>query len=276
MIIEEVKKILRRKQCYLILGLFLIGVFVDFIITCLHYKSAPLSTIPSAYDLIIINNDFGTPASMIFSTFIFFLAISIISSDILFDEVRIGLSSSIITRESTKKYIVSKMMAIAITVFFITIIPLFINQLLSVIAFPVQGKVSGVITYNELMPADPDRILSYLENFHPYINIVIFILLRGIAATVTALFAFSLTFIEHVSKFFILLAPMLYYICYSIIKSFIQDLISDTRAQEIVDTDILNVNGYGSIYAMIFFLLIQIIIGVMVIRNGLKNEVIAL
>lgn len=232
-----------------------------------------MSEIPSAYELTAINNyEVGTPVAILLDSFLFFLMTGVIASDSFYDEKELGIHNFTFTRIGKSKYLLYKAVAIMAVVFLMLSFVLALSQLLAMFAFPVQGHLTSRITYNELMKPDSDRIFAYFENYYPYWNSVIFIFIRSLTGAIIALLTFAITFVNHAKKYIILLLPMAFYIIYSLITSIISSKIPSIRLGEIVETNVLNVNGYGSIWVMAMYLAVCAAVGIVLILRGMKHD----
>ena len=273
LLLGEIKKITRRKQFLFMTAILFGAVFTDFFITCAHYYEKPLSLVPSAYHSIIIYNFFGTPASTVFESFLFPLAAGIIASDLYFEEKMMGINNMIVTRVSKKSYIWHKLWSIVIIVFAITVLPILLNILLALIAFPVQGYFTTKSPIKLLMEPDKLRIFNFLKNWYPYWNVIVFSCIRGVFAVMSALLAFSVSFVKNANRYFILLSPMLFFIVYTLIASFISDIPAlGERTTEMIVIHILAVNPYGSIWTFLLYFFLEIGISVILIRKGMSSD----
>lgn len=269
----EIKKILHRRQFWTLLALLLASIFLDFLVTCNFYQGKNLTEIPSAYELMIINNYESFSTGLLFSSFLFFLIAAMMGSDLFLEEIEMGIHNGILSRASRKQIVISKGVAIMIVVFCAVTFCLLISQFLAISAFPLQGNLTSRITYNELMEPDEHRIFSYFQNYMPYINSLIFIVIRGITGAAAAFLAFSLTAIPGMKKYILLLVPMLVYIVYSMLTALIASRIDSTPVSQVVDTNILTVNGYGSIWMNAGFLLLYFGVGSLLLWKGMRRDV---
>lgn len=272
MIKIEIKKIINRKQFWILLCLLLISVFIDFYYTCKACSGKPLSQVASAYELMILYNLSGSSAGMFFNSFLFFLISSAIASDLFYNEIEMGIHNAAFTRISRRRYIVCKAAAMMLIVFSTVMGCLLISQILALSAFPLQGNLTSKITYNELLEPDENRIFSYFQNYYPYVNSLIWIAVRGVIASVTSLLAFSLTFLYRTKQYLILLTPMLIYILYSTAAGLIASGIEDIWLSTIVETNLLAVNGYGSIWVSVLFLAFEVLVSLLLIRKGIHDD----
>lgn len=272
-IMLEVKKIVNRKSFWIVLCLLLASVFLDFFITCKLYLGQPLSTVPSAYYVMIINKyEGGTPSSLLFDSFLFFLVSAMIASDTLYDEKVLGINNYTFTRMDKGRYVFYKAISVTSVVFFTVFFAILLSQILTLCAFPAQGHLSGQITYNGLMAPDKERVFSYFESYYPYLNIFIFIILRGLIGAVAALLSFSLAFLEHAKRFTILLAPMVIYVIYSMTVALFASKIEDISTATIVGTNLLKVNTPGTLWVIVVFLSLELGASIFFIKRGLKND----
>lgn len=268
----EIKKLLYRRQFWTLLVLLLVTVFLDFVVTCHFYQEKKLTEIPSAYELMIINNYESPFTGMLFSSFLFFLIAPMMGSDLFLEEIEKGIHNDLLTRTSRKQIAASKGVTLMIVVFCAITFCLLISQILAVSAFPLQGNLTSKITYNELMNPDKNRIFSYFQNYMPYMNSLIFIVIRGITGAAAAFLAFSLTMIPGIKKYILLLVPMLVYIVYSMIMALIASNIESIPISNVVETNILAVNGYGSIWMDIGFLLLYFGVGSLLLWKGMRRD----
>lgn len=192
----EYKRLLTDKKFKLIFLIFLSLILASFTYTCYTVYGENLSSIRAYYEMSIIQ---GIPSSFIRSALIILLPLisSIIYSDSYYQEYSTGVYKNIVTKISRKKYLLSKIIVNFSIVFFILFFLLFINELLTLITFPLQGYDSNfslpsysIITHNEWF-------LDILRLSKPYLyNIVIifnFCLISSILSTLTLVLCFSNT-----------------------------------------------------------------------------------
>lgn len=272
MIKTEIKKILYRKQFWIILVVMMLFIFLDFFFTCQAYQGKDLLEIPSAYKLMILNNYATPPTGVLFKSFLFFMAATLIGSDLFAEELELGVHNDLLTRTSRKKLVFSKGCAVVLVVFCVIVFCLLISQILAISAFPLQGNFTDQIAYNSLMQPDKTRIGSYFETYFPYLNNVVFALLRGLTGAVAAFLAFCLTFVTGIKRYVLLLVPMLFYMAYSLSTATIGGQVENIWLSEIIETNILNMNGYGSIWMNAAFLLVQVVAGGLLIWKGTRQD----
>ena len=265
MLKEEIKKIIYRKQFIIIFAIFLGAVIVDFLITCKNYYGAELSWVRSAYKCGILTNEIGMFTRQFFST-LFPLMVCTAVADVFCVENAKGITNFIYSRTTSKKNILSKVTAVILVSFFMVFIPLIINFLLTFTAFPLQGYYCTNTSYLTLTSPEKGRILGYLEMFYPYCNCMFYIVIRCILGFTIALFSFSISLLKYFNKYVILFSGMVYYLCYSSIIGL--PPFSDT----VINTDLFTINGYGSGWMILVFLLFSWLLSGVMIWGGIKRE----
>jgi hypothetical protein len=222
-----------------------------------------LTWVRSAYQCTILKNTVSSFTVQFFTT-LFPLVVSIAVSDIYYEEQSMGINNFIYTRMKKSHNIFLKMISLSLVVFILILIPLMTNLLLALTAFPVQGHYSANITYLTLTGIESDRILARLEAFHPYINIIVYILIRCLLGTSMALLSFAVSLLNRFNRYIVLFSSMLFFILYTLITG-----ISESK---IISTNIMGINTYGSIYMIFaFVVLLCILIGILSFV-GIKKE----
>lgn len=273
----ELKKLITRTSFWVIVLLLLGIVFLDFYLTCRHYAGQPLSEIPSAYDLIVISNEYsGSLGTMFFQSFIFILIVALIGSDTFFIEKEHGIQNFVFTRVQCKKYVLSQAAAVMTTVFLIVFFMILISQLLALTAFPFQGyMIDDSIAYNSLL-AHPSYIFSKLDAYFPYLNNIVYAVLWGIVGAVFSLLSYSLAFLHQLKRHTIVLIPSILFLAYNLVTSQMAGYILKTSQNiplaQAVETYLLKRNGTGSIWVYVGILLVIVIGSVGLIWRGLHND----
>lgn len=265
MLKEEVKKIIYRKQFIIIFIVLLGAVMADFLITCKNYYGIELSRVRSAYKCGILTNEIGLFTKQFFGT-LFPLIVCTAVADIFCVENAKGITNFIYSRTTTKKNILSKVAAVIVVSFFMIFIPLVINFFLTFTAFPMQGYYCTNASYLTLTSPEEGRILGYLEMFYPYWNCMVYIFIRSILGCTLAVFSFSLSLLKYFNRYVILFSGMVYYLCYSSIVGL--PPFSDT----IINTNLFFINGYGSGWMILVFLLFTWMLSGVMVWCGIKRE----
>lgn len=251
MLKSEITKIVRRKQFLIIVNVLMISVMLDFVVTCIQYYGIELSWIRSAYDSTILHNSVPLFTKQLYTT-LFPLIASIIASDVYCMEQQLGISSFIETRTSKSRNRKMKIISVGLVSFLIIFIPLMLNFLLTLTAFPIQAHYSSNVTYLTLSEPQEGRILGYLDQFYPYLNIFCFILIRSLIGMSMAIFALALSFLNRLNRYLILFSPMIFYTLY----------VSATQLSqsEFIRTSIFGINTYGSIWAIWLYIFINLLL----------------
>ena len=261
----EIKKILMRRQYWFTMILLTGSVILDYLTVCKEYYGAPLSQVRSAYHCTVLKNDVPNIASVPYNVLFPILA-CIMCSDIYYEEHKLGISNFLYTRSDKRADLLHKLFAVFIVSFLSFFAPLLLNLGLSVITFPIQGHYASYTTYLSLVNLEPDRMLSYLEAYHPYWNILCFILIRCLIASLIAVLSYSISLVFTTSRYFVLLSGFIYYILYSNLTNLIPN--------DLLNTILISVNGYGSIWAIFLFSLFTIFLIVLCYQAGKRKETI--
>lgn len=263
MLKEEIIKIVRRKQFKIVFFILFFSAILDFLVTCKNYYGIELSWVRSAYECTLLKNNVKMFTRQFFTT-LFPLVVSIIASDIYYEEYSLGINNFIFTRVSKIRNVRTKIFSIVIVVFFTVCIPLLVNFALTLTAFPIQGYYAKNTSYLTLTIRQSDRILSYMEIYHPYLNILIYIIIRSILGVTMALVSFSISLIHKFNRYIILFSGMIFYFLYS-------NLVSLSNS-EILNTDIFGINNYGSIWMIVVYILISLAFSFVFVIIGCKKE----
>lgn len=173
------------------------------------------------------------------------------------------------TRQKKAKVILSKMVAVFITSCAVVFFILLFSQCLALTVFPLQGNLTSVTTYNELMQPYYNRVFSYFENFYPYLNNIIYMVQMRVVAGVTSLLSFSLTFVRNMKTYILLLLPMMIYL--------VREVVSYVAAQHFewaryLDTGLITSNSMGSIWVIIGYLGIELLLSLILVARGHKDD----
>lgn len=254
---------MERKQFWFVLIILFLAVIADFLVTCKCYYGTDLTYVRSAYKCTIIENDIGLISAQFFHTLLPIFA-CMIASDIYYEEYSLGITNSLFTRCKKSKNIRCKLIAILIVVFSLTFGVLLLSLGLCAFTFPIQGHYSSNTTYLTLTTPEADRILSWLESFHPYLNLITFMAIRSAIAALLASFSFALSLFHKLNRYMILLSGFFYFIFYSNITNIFQN--------SFLNTDIMGMNTYGNIWAIFLFTLFLFVITICMTFIGERRE----
>lgn len=264
MLNEEILKIIRRRQFQIVFSILFFSAIFDFLVTCKNYYGVEISWVRSAYQCGLLKSDVPLFTKQFFTT-LFPILVSVAASDVYYEEQKMGINNFICTRTKKIKNIRIKILSISIVVFFMIFIPMIVNFGLSFTAFPVQAYYSSNTTYLTLTTPEPDRILSYLEAYYPYMNILIYILIRCMIGISIALFSFSVSLLNRFNQYIVLFSGMIFYILYTSITTM--------SASEMVRTNIFGINTYGSIWMIFVYIFVSLAISAGLIKIGSEKEI---
>lgn len=265
MLKEEIMKIIRRKQFVFVFTTFMLAVFLDFLITCRCYYGIELSWVRSAYKCNILDNSVGAFTAQFFTT-LFPIMVCIGTADVYYEENISGMNNFILTRVKKQKNIMLKIISLLLVTFIMIFIPLIINLGLTLVAFPLQGHYCSNATYLTLTYPEKDRLLGYLEMFYPYLNIFVFIIIRCLIGCALSFLSFSFSVFCQMNRYVVLFSGMIYYVLFNCITGL--PIVCDSA----INISIFQINGYGSIWAIIGFIMFTFLIGGVMIHIGLKKE----
>ncbi len=263
MCILEIKRIFMRRRFWMAFSLLMIAMLVDFMFTCFQYTGRPLSMVFSAYEYTILNNYIQTPVNPVFNILLP-LIVSLMASDIYIEDHLLGMENMLKIRMTAKKYVQSQIMAIIIMVSVSVGVVLLANFILVLIAFPVQGYMTDLTTFKEFAPADSTRILSGLENLHPYMNLIVYAVIRIVFCVLAALLSYAVSTCWKYSRYVVCMFSFIFY--------FVYDLVTGQIHSEVLSTSILSVNGYGSIWMIVLFFVMEIAIIIGLIVRCIRKD----
>lgn len=270
---SEISKCVKRTEFKIAVIAIFSAIFLDYIILCKGYYGSTLSKVMSASDGTILTNLVKTPLSPIIGILLPLTA-SIVYSDSYLEERKWGLSNFINTRVDKKKYILTKAITIAIVSFLIIFIPLVLNEILAIIAFPIQGhNTFGLPDYKKLSYIDSGIVLSRFQVYYPYTNILIFIIIRSLFAASFALISFGVSFFNKVNKYLVILSSMIINILFMTVTDILSRIIPNEVISRAIGTNILWTNGYGSFIWLLFILCAYFVLSFLLIKKGMKNEI---
>lgn len=211
----EIKKILHKKEYLYVMILICLTAIIDFLVNCYNFYGNNLSSVYAANEMMILNNVSRQPFRIIFTVALPIVA-SIVASDMYFTDKKKQINTYIITRVNRGTYIKTQALAIFIVVSVSTLAALFLNLLLCLIAFPLNGvNPSGLIVERLIQMEDsgyePYNVLERLSFCHPYINIMFFIIMRALIAGLFALLSYGISFIGKLNKYVVFLAAFFIY-----------------------------------------------------------------
>lgn len=142
-------------------------------------------------------------------------------------------------------------------------------------AFPIQGHNSfGLSEYKKLIYIDKGIMLSQVQAYYPYLNNIIFIIIRSIFAVSFTLIAYGISFIPNINKYLVILSSFIINSFLTFVLTIISCIVRSINQSlsEAIATDILGVNGYGNIYVLFGILILYLFIGIFFINREIKTN----
>ncbi len=264
----ELKNCLHRKEFKFIFLLMMLISIGSFLFSC-FYKwggnqyGGSLLYVRSAYEMSIIQGTGG----LIISALCFLLPLFavLIYSDTYYSDSQSGVYKSILTRTDPKVFLWTKSLVISVVTFFTFFIPLLINQLLCLIAFPTQGFDNnqglppydiGIQNYSSEWMFDLVRLQS------PFLYNLIYTTLISLAATIFALFAYAAYFVVKKGKFAVISGVFLLYTVSQVGVFFVSHRLALVN---------LLIPNTGSVYVLILWLALLLIPSILMIAIKSRN-----
>ena len=253
------------KFIFAILMSFSIG---SFLIVCLKNYGQGASLIRSAYEMSIMQ---GTSTGVVLSiqNMLIPLFASIIYSDSYYSDHRSGVYKNILTRTDTKTYFWAKAIVIIVVTFTVFLIPLFLNQLLSLLAFPTQGFDNnfafppydiGIQNYQSGFMFDLLRIQS------PLLYNLLYMFLISLVASLFALFAYGAYFVSNKGKFATIVGVFLIYI--------VTELAVSTLGFRLSLNNLLQPGNRGSFGVLMLWIAVLFVLSIgMIAAKGFTHDV---
>lgn len=158
----------------------------------------------------------------------------------------------------------SKLAAIVIATVILVAIPLALNMILTLITFPIQGAYTNTETYLSFVAKNELQFEELLVK-EPYINFLVYSLIRIMTAVCYAVFAFGFSTLYTENRYIILLSGVLYYYAFQILGLLFPN--------DIFRINIYNTNGTNqSILGTLIFICTGIVLGIVMTIIGSKRE----
>lgn len=260
---EEILKIFRRKQYIISFFIMCIAAIGYFLCICCKTYGWEISMVRSAYSNNIIYAEMLAFPQQFF-VMLLPVVVCIATSDVYFEEHQKGISNYIYLRTTPLKNLLTKLFAVVSATVVLVAIPLAINMALTVITFPIQGAYTDVETYLSFVAKSGLQFEKLLVK-EPYINCLVYSIIRVLTAICYAVFAFGFSTIYTDNRYIILLSGVLYYYAFQIIGMFLKN--------SFLVINIYSVNGLNqSVLGFAIFILTGIIAGIIMTIIGSKRE----
>ena len=260
---EELLKIFRRKQYIISFFVMCIAAIGYYVCICQRVYGWDLSMVRPAYiNNVIYAEQLAFPQQ--FFVMLLPIVVCIATADIYFEEYKKGISNYIFLRTSSIKNLLSKLAAIVIATVILVAIPLALNMILTLITFPIQGAYTNTETYLSFVVKNELQFEELLVK-EPYINFLVYSLIRIMTAVCYVVFAFGFSTLYTENRYIILLSGVLYYYAFQILGLLFPN--------DIFRINIYNTNGANqSILGTLIFICTGIVLGIVMTIIGSKRE----
>ena len=256
----DYKSCIKNKNIKISLSLLLSLSLLHFLSVFIFIYKNKYSQIPYPYDLTILSGGFGTEFFNLYSILIPFVS-CIIYSDCYIKDFNDGPINFILTKTSKLKYIISKLITIAIFSFLVIFITLMINIILIYTIIPLINK-------NYIIYADQHNhnILNTLKNNSPYVYNVFLAFVNSIIGSAISIFCYSISFtFNNIKNVLLFLITYVFFFLYSMIV-------------EILNANWLSLyfyqSGYGSFNGFLITIFIWLSISICIIFiNYFKRDI---
>lgn len=211
----EVKTMLRRREFMIALSFAMavsIGTFLMDLIPLFHTGAAghfPAWYLWSPVDLSL------TPSHLVWDAFYIFalpFVAALACSDCYFEANKTGILKSILARCDRSRYLVACAVTVFLGGFIVIFLPLLINQLLWLIAAPVNTLQSvASMPFRDLELIDY-QLFPKIFVREPYLNNFIFSVVPAVTGALLALLSFSISLFFKKKKFVVLTLPGIAYL----------------------------------------------------------------
>ena len=181
-------------------------------------------------------------------------------------DIKSGYIKNIYTRTTKKNYLVAKYTVTFISGGIVVIIPWLVNLLLSACVLPSLVPVG-----NGTFALSGSRMLDKVYYTHPYIYIMIFIVIYFLYAGVFSTVALAAVYaIENV--FLLTLVPFIVYYGFSVISPYVKVISWLGKINPITLLDMTQPRGSQPMAIILELFFVAVISGVIYFRNGVKKD----
>lgn len=193
----EVKHCFTSRKFKIIFLMCTIIAIMSFLVNVNFYYGKNIIEIRSAFDVNIINGTKSSAIRMVILTLLPLISLLLYSDSFLID-YNTGMYKNIISRISSKKYILNKIIVI-VTISFFTIFYMFLlNEILCLITFPIDGISDNFGNPSFVKTYVPDAFLALTKLRNPYLYDFIMIMIYSCIAMLHALLYFAISlFFKH-------------------------------------------------------------------------------
>lgn len=271
----ELKNCINRNEFkFIFSSIFLLSIG-SFAIACYEFYGAQATFIRSAYEMSIIQ-DIYSGSILQFIIILLPILATIIYSDSFYTEKQDGVYKFILTRTKLSTYVISKALAIFLITFLVFLVPLLINQGLSIVTFPLEGLDNnqalppydiGIQNYN----SGSEYVFDFIRIQSPLLFNILKMIVISIFAACFSLLSYGIYFTKYSLKrgrFFTAISIFIVFI--------IQELtLSILGLGRYSISTYLKTNGIGNPLILIVWILTILLVSCLIIyRYGIKKNLI--
>ena len=215
----ELKRLLSRKEFFIVMIIAFFYMSVDFIYQSLKLTDLSFFKLPSAYQMWMLYNKVSGKWGQIFVLFLFPLFATIPYSDSYLEDKTVGVINFIVTRCDKRLYLFCKGIVVFLSGFIVIFVPLLFNQLLCFILLPVYSPSENVVnhpTYNAYQFLSTVQ-LPKLHSMNPYLHNMFYMIISGVCAGIIALVSYSISFFRKMNRYTVVIFAFLFYIIDNVI-----------------------------------------------------------
>lgn len=271
----ELKNCVNRNEFKFIFSIMIILNLGGFIIACYEFYGSQATFMRSAYEMSIIQ-DIYSGSILQFIMILFPIFATIIYSDSFYTERQDGIYKFILTRKKLSTYVISKAMAVFLITFLVFLVPLLINQGLSLVTFPLEGLDNnyslppydiGIQNYN----LDSEYVFDFTRIQSPLLFNIFKMAVISMFAACFSLLSYGIYFTKYSLKrgrFFTAISMFIVFI--------LQELTLNSLGLERYSiSTYLKTNGVGSPLILIVWILLILFIAFWTIyKYGIKKNLV--
>ncbi len=198
----EFKNCINRREFKIVLSIVMIISLGSFIASCVSFYGSDILHVRSACEMGIVEGEYSNNFLELLILILPILA-TLIYSDSYYEDRKNGSYISITTRVGVERYIWAKVIVIFTVTFLIFFVPLILNQMLSFIAFPLEG-----LDNNQGLPFYDIGVQNYMVEFlfsfmklqHPLLHNIFKIFLISLFAGLWGILSYAVHFIVYMHK----------------------------------------------------------------------------
>lgn len=198
----EMRNCINRKEFQVSFGILFFLSIGSFLVTCYRFFGHSLHQVRSASESSMLLGVYSTSFVIILTVLLPLLS-TLIYSDSFYSDVKSGVYKSIITRTSFTKYVSVKTICIFVITFLTFFTPIMLNQLLSLIAFPIEGYDNNFSLPPYVIDFTEENMFELLKLESPYLYNCLYAAIISISAGLISVLAFAIYFYTVRGKFYV-------------------------------------------------------------------------